>query len=41
MTLRTVLLSIQALLESPEPDDPQVIYSEFDPQTPRDFILDS
>ena len=24
MTLRTVLLSIQALLESPEPDDPQV-----------------
>ena len=26
MTLRTVLLSIQALLESPEPDDPQVFF---------------
>ena len=24
MTLRTVLLSIQALLATPEPDDPQV-----------------
>ena len=24
MTLRTVLLSIQALMESPEPNDPQV-----------------
>jgi len=31
MTLRTVLLSIQALLESPEPDDPQdaVVAAQF------------
>lgn len=29
MTLRTVLLSLQALLASPEPDDP-VIYSAFE-----------
>ena len=38
MTLRTVLLSIQALLAAPEPSDPQVgCHRQTDKQTNREL----
>lgn len=39
MTLRTVLLSIQALLASPEPDDPQdAVVAQQYKEKPREFV---
>ncbi|PNH00063.1 Ubiquitin-conjugating enzyme E2 27, partial [Tetrabaena socialis] len=39
LTLKTALLSLQALLSSPQPDDPQALLSSPQPDDPQDAVV--